>query len=446
MRRRRSRGAGRRRARRFLFFPPVGARLNRDAGRLAVSAVPLLGWAHYFLAAFTTPALPAIICVGIGPTAGFCLLGAVDARGARLGFALLAWLATSAALGLIWRPRLAVRVSCPGRVLCGTPFPLRYEVTSLRRICLRDIAVGTLFFPDPFQLRLQTERLPLLGPGATATIQGEGLARRRGRYLLPPLRYDSSFPGGLWRWGHTDWRERLLIVYPRFRRLERLELPLDARHRLDLDAARRLARSALEFHGCREYRDGDALRHVHPRSSARLGVPVVKEFQAEGRGRAAVLVDTWRAPGLAGLLRPQRDPAEQVISLAAAVVDALSRSDRVLELLAAGPGIHRFVSAGRSGYLDEALGILAALETCARDPLKRLGPLLLDEIRTIQSVCLLLTRWDACRAALVERLEVLRTELKIVVVTTDGRRPPGLPDAAVCLAERAVRQGEVTSL
>ena len=109
---------------------------------------------------------------------------------------------------------------------------------------------------------------------------------------------------------------------------------------------------------------GDALRHVHPRSSARLGVPVVKEFQAEGRSRTAVLVDT-RAGNVLSCMRARlmrEDPVEAALSLAAAITDALSTTDRVLELLVAGPQIYRFVSAGRVGYLEEVLDILAAVE------------------------------------------------------------------------------------
>jgi len=408
--------------------------------------VPLLGWLHYLLAACTTRAFFALAIAGLLPAALLFALGA-EAAISRLGFALLAWLTAGAAAGIFWRPRLRVEAATPERVICGAPFTLRYTVTNLGRRALRDLAIGTLFFPDPLQLRLRGAVIPWLAAGARATVTGSGLARRRGRYRLPPLRCDSAFPGGLWRWGRPDWRARPLTVYPAFTPLRQFDLPLGARHRQDLNASRHLAREALEFHGCREYREGDVLRHVHPRSSARLGVPVVKEFQAEGRGRTALVVDTWRAPWPTGFWQLRRDPVEQVLSLAAAAVDALARSDRVLELLAAGPGLYRFVSSGRGGYRDDALEILASLEPCARDPLTSLAPLLLDEIRAIQSVCLLLTRWDERRAELVKLLEAWQVGLKVVVVTSRTGAPGAhVPPDVVRVAARAVQRGEVAAL
>lgn len=241
--------------------------------------------------------------------------------------------------------------------------------------------------------------------------------------------------------------DRRLTVFPAHAPLTALDIPMGARHRLDTHAARQLTRSALEFHGCREFRAGDALRHLHPRSSARAGVPVVKEFQAEGMGRTAIVVDTWaRLP--ATVRRVVDDPVvEACLSLAAAVAEHLSRSDRVLELLAAGPGLYRFESAGRAGFLEEVLDILASVDPVGTDPLSRIQPVLMDEIRAIQSVCLILGRWDRKRAALVQELAAWQVGVKVILVTwREGVPPTELPDGAVCVSAGRVRRGEVVAL
>lgn len=407
--------------------------------------VPLLGWFYYLLVAHTTPRLFAVGVIGAAPTAAMFLIG-IDMEASRLGFAVLAWIVAAVAVGYVWQPRLNVRALWPTRVECGRAFVLRYEVRNSGRLWARDVGLDTLTYPDLRHLRLHPARLDALAPDACDTVDGGGLARQRGCYLLPPLRCDAAFPFGLWRWGRTDWTERRLTVYPRYSRLTDFDIPLGQRHRQDLTQARQLARSALEFHGCREFRQGDALRHVHPRSSARLGVPVVKEFQAEGRGRTAVVVDTWRA-----LWRPRRPfhgsaTVEAALSVAAAVVDALARSDRVLELLVAGPGVYRFVSAGCLGYLEDTLDILAAVEPCTADPFEQLEPLLLEEIRAIQSVCLILTRWDARRAALLQTLDAWQVGLKVVLLTPGLERPDELPPDVVCVPVRSVLRGEVAEL
>lgn len=174
---------------------------------------------------------------------------------------------------------------------------------------------------------------------------------------------------------------------------------------------------------------------------------MVKEFQSEGRSRTAVLVDTRRP--LSGRWRdllPRSSPFEAALALTAAIVEALSVTDRVLELLIAGPEVYRFVSAGRVGYFEDVLDILSGIESCREDPLDKLEPLLFGEIRLIQSVCLVLTGWDARRAALVDELEAWEVGLKIVLITPDGRRPDGLPPGAQCLGARAVLRGETTAV
>ena len=430
---------------RRLRNPPIGYQQGRRS-RLTRN-FPMVCWLYYWLTAHATLRLFVIGVVGVGPTALVILVG-FDSHMALTGFALLAWIAACMAVGFAWRPRLGVEAQMPIRVECGSRFVTRYTVTNRGRRTARDLGVDTLLFSDWLSLRRQRAWLDELLPGETETVSGTGHALSRGVYALPALRYDSGFPCGFWRWGHTGTAERTLSVFPRYTRLEALDIPLGNLHRQDLSSARELAREALEFHGCREFRDGDALRHVHPRSSARVGAPVVKEFQAEGRSRTAILVDT-RDCGFAGRARASLrhdDPLEAALSLAAAIIDSLSVTDRALELLVAGPEVYRFRSAGRVGYLDEALDILAAVEPYRGDPLDRLEPLLFEEIRAIQSVCLILTGWDARREALVREIGAWEIGVKVVLVVAHGRQVASLPPEVVCLSARDVLSGEVHGL
>lgn len=428
-----------------LRHPPVGCRRGVHTG-LQGEFLPA-SWFYYWLTAHATPRLILLGLIGLTPTLMSLLIG-LESRFVFVGFAVAAWITACLIVGYIWRPRLTVGVEIPARVEAGSRFEIRYSVTNTGRWTARDLGVDTLVYSDWRCLRLQPAAIDRVPAGATVLASGACRALRRGSYFLPGLRYDSGFPGGLWRWGRTDPSERPLFVYPRYTRLSSFEIPLGNRHRQELSHANERAREALEFHGCREFRDGDALRHVHPRSSARVGAPVVKEFQAEGRARTAILVDTRRLGTCRQALAFLRgnDPVEAGLSIAAAVVDALAATDRVLELLVAGPDVYRFRSAGRVGYLSEALDILAAVEPVRADPLDRLEPLLFEEIRQIQSVCLILTSWDARRAELIRRLEAWDTGLKILLLSQGKGRPPGFPPDGVCLDARAVLRGEEVAL
>ena len=426
--------------------PPIGYR-HGQRERLARN-FPMVRWVYYWLVAHTTPRLFLFVGSALGPVLLLVLVG-FENRVLPLAFAVLAWVAVNVVLGIVWRPRLEVTANTPSRVECGSRFETRYTVRNTGRRCARDLAVDTLIFSDWMSLRRERAHLACLPPGASETLSATGVALARGVFTLPALRYDSAFPCGFWRWGRTDSRhERRLSVYPRYARLASFDIPLGTRNRQELSAARELAREALEFHGCREFREGDALRHVHPRSSARLGVPVVKEFQAEGRSRTAVLVDTHAGSGRERLraVFTRESPVEAALSLAAAVADALSSTDRVLEMLVAGPDIYRFVSQGRAGYLEAVLDILAAVEPSRADPLDRLEPLLLDEIHAIQSVCLILTGWDRRRESLARTLDVWGVGLKVVLLTGRGGGPAGVPPEVVLVPVQEVFRGEVGTL
>lgn len=426
--------------------PPVGYLHGRQV--TAIERFPWIHWVYYWLVTHLTVRLIFVGAIGISPMVLIMLTGFED-RSFQVSYMLLAWIFSCMTVGLLRCPSLQVDAVLPQRVEAGSTFQTLYTLHNQGRRVARSIDVDTIVFSAVTYLYLHRAHCTVLNPGEREIVRGTGRARIRGVYTLPALRWDTDYPCGLWRWGKTQRIARTLVVYPKYARLEELDIPLGNRNKNELAATQERSREAYEFHGCREFRDGDSLRHVHPRSSARMGFPVVKEYQAEGRSRTALLVDTrctwWRTQSIREVLRKD-DPVEGALALAASIADALSVTDRVLELLVAGPTVFRFVSAGRVGYLEEVLDILAGIEGSTHDTLSRLEPLLFEEIRLIQSVCLLFTVWDQKRAELVRNVQIWGVGLKAVLITADGKRPPEVPDEVLCLSARAILRGEVNRL
>ncbi len=431
---------------RRLRQPPIGWQQGRR--ERFVRMFPMVCWVYYLLAAYTTPRLFLYGIAGVGPLLLFALLG-FETRALLFGYLLIAWVIVCIVAGRWWRPRLLVTFEAPLRVECGSRFTTRYTLHNCGRRSARDLAVETIVYSDWMSLRLERTHLACLPPGISTTLESGGRALARGVFFLPALRYDSAFPSGFWRWGRTLPHQRVLSVYPRYTRLISFDIPLGVRRRQEFSAARELSREALEFHGCREYREGDDLRHVHPRSSARLGVPVIKEFQAEGRSRTALVVDTCTHDSLTQRVfsrATHASPIEAALSLAAAVTDALAATDRILELLVAGNQLHHFVSQGRSGYLEEALDVLAAIEPARRDAFDGVASLLLAGTHEIDSVCLILIGWNEKRAQLVQMLEALEISYKLIIVTNSAKQRAKAPVAAEYFTPHAVLSGEVVTL
>ncbi|MGH8024685.1 MAG: DUF58 domain-containing protein, partial [Limisphaerales bacterium] len=81
-----------------------------------------------------------------------------------------------------------------------------------------------------------------------------------------------------------------------------------------------------EFVSLREYRQGDPLRRIHWRSWARIGKPIVREFEDEFFSRYALVLDTFSN-------EPYSEPFEEAVSLASSFASAIRTQESLLDLL-----------------------------------------------------------------------------------------------------------------
>jgi uncharacterized protein (DUF58 family) len=180
---------------------------------------------------------------------------------------------------------------------------------------------------------------------------------------------------------------------------------------------------ATEFVGTRDYREGDPLRRIHWRSWARRGRPVVKEYHEEYFSRVALVLDTY-LPRRAR--REDRRAFEAAISLVASIADRLSRSEEVVDVLAAGPDVYE-VSAGRSlGYLGNVLDVLACLDPCHDPPFAGVSAPLLDRLSRLTTVVAVVLDWDEPRERFLLHVRRLGVAVRVFLVRTGAAaRPEG---------------------
>jgi uncharacterized protein (DUF58 family) len=245
--------------------------------------------------------------------------------------------------------------------------------------------------------------------------------RRRGRYLLPRLGVAATDLFGLVRTRAVWLDEQVVLAYPRYYTLDELPLPMGRRYQPGGIPLASEVGDSLEFVGTREYREGDALRKIHWRSWARLGKPVVREYQEEYFSRIALVLDTFlpRKP------RPrERERLEAAISLLASVAEHFSRSEEVVDILAAGPDLYE-VSTGRSlGYLDNVLDVLACLEPSPAPPFETIGPPLFERLERLTTVVLILLEWDDAREDFLRRVRAMGVAVRVLLVHEGETRKP----------------------
>src|SRR5262249_43051425 len=84
-----------------------------------------------------------------------------------------------------------------------------------------------------------------------------------------------------------------LLVLPRRHPVPRLPLPGSRRYQLGGVILASAVGESDEFASLRDYRPGDPRRRIHWKSFARVGRPVVKEYQDEFFVRHALVLDTF---------------------------------------------------------------------------------------------------------------------------------------------------------
>ncbi len=172
---------------------------------------------------------------------------------------------------------------------------------------------------------------------------------RRGVVVVGPVRSVRGDPWGLVR-RRLEWTDPVdLYVHP-----ATVALPGGGQGLLrDLEgqATRTLSDSDLSFHALRDYVPGDDRRHIHWRSSARLGDLMVRQFEDTRRSHTAVALALDPAD------YADDDELELAVSVAASVALAALREERDVTVLA-GTGPLRVASP--RALLDDCSILVAA--------------------------------------------------------------------------------------
>lgn len=314
---------------------------------------------------------------------------------------------------LFVRPRVQLDARCADRVRVGETLPIDLHVTQQRR-WPQDLAVVPHRLPpalDP--LPVDGVRLPTLARGETAHVSLGIRCHERGVHLWHGFRVETDFPFGIYRAFRTMPAAHKVLVTPAFTPLARLTVPAGRRYQPGGIAMASRLGDSFEFIGNREYREGDNLRDMDWRATARLNRPIVREYREEYYLRVGVVLDT-HVPRTAP--RADRENFEHAVSLAAAVTDYMARSDYIVDIFAAGASLYR-LTAGRSlAYMDQILEILACVDTNPNEPFDTLEPEIVQSLAQITSVVCIFLDWNERRQRFVEELAGQGTGLKVVIV------------------------------
>ena len=332
-----------------------------------------------------------------------------------LAYAFIVWFFALGAVRFV-RPKATLRAQHSARIAAGEELPVSVEVEASQR------AGGSLWLL-PHRLPAEIDVLPENGAPVLASREGEKSAakfalrpKKRGVYRLRGFRVETDFPFGLVNAAQVFERDSQLLVYPKFEPLDRMELPTAMRYQPGGVAFVSARGESVEYIGNREYREGDNVRDIDWRATARLARPIVREYREEYFLRCAVVLDTH----LRARTQPLEDDFERAVSLCAACGDYMNRADYLVDILAAGPDLHHLLAGRGLASLDQMLDILACVEATNRSPWPVLAPALVENLEQIASVVCLFLDWDEERRNFAEELAASGTAVKIVVVRDEA--------------------------
>jgi uncharacterized protein (DUF58 family) len=166
-----------------------------------------------------------------------------------------------------------------------------------------------------------------------------------------------------------------------------------------------------EFLSLRDYRPGDPLRHIHWRSWARIGRPIVREFEDEFMVRHALVLDTFAALG-------QRQAFEEAVSVAASFACTVDTQESLLDLLFVGARAVCFTTGRGLGQSEQALEILASVQPCRTQEFAVLQELVMRHAGSTCGCIIILLAWDEPRRELVKRLRAMGLPLVVLLVVS----------------------------
>lgn len=240
---------------------------------------------------------------------------------------------------------------------------------------------------------------------------------RRGILRFSGVTIGRADPFGLCRALRKVRLPQSMVILPKRYRLPAIALPGSTKYQEGGVAMASKVGPSDEFVSLRDYRYGDPPRHIHWRSWAKSGKPVVKEFEDEFFVRHALVLDTFTSV-------PYSDAFEEAVSVAASFACTIDTQESLLDLLFVGPESFCFTAGRGLAHADQMLEILSSVRPCSKRPFSDLEHLVLDRATALSGCVCVFIEWDNQRMEFVRKLEGLGLPVLVLVVIEKGAIKP----------------------
>jgi len=267
---------------------------------------------------------------------------------------------------------------------------------------------------NPFKVAVAKEApVPTMTPGQEVEVRVELTPLRRGMLRFTGVTLARPDPFGLFRALSTVPLPQTVLILPKRYLLPAVALPGAARYQEGGVALAAHVGQSEEYVALRDYRHGDPMRHIHWRSWARVGKPVVKEFEDEFFVRHALALDTFTDDA-------HSEVFEEAVSIAASFACSLPTQESLLDLLFVGPQSYCFTAGRGVAHVEQMLEVLASVQVCADQPFRALEHLVLGHVEMVSGCICVLVAWDEARRDCIRKLKALGVPVLVLVIVPPG--------------------------
>ena len=285
--------------------------------------------------------------------------------------------------------------------------------------------------------RIPESELPPLAPGETVRITKEFVPSRRGAIEFESVTVARCDPFGLFKgFVHVRARQTMLVL-PRRYTVPEIALPGFRRYQHGGVTQATSVGDSEEFLGLRDYRDGDPLQRIHWKSFARVGKPIVKEYQDEFFERHALALDTFSE---------DEEIVEEAVSVAASLACTVDTQESLLDLLFVDGTSYCYTLGRGQHHVESLLEVLAHVRSSAPQGFSELHDAVVGRRPELSGCVLLFAAWDAQRRALVESLQASGLPVLAFVISraTDASTDTDFPDRIHPLSLGHIQEGLVS--
>ena len=289
-------------------------------------------------------------------------------------------------------------------------FPEWHAVQLADERRLRSFRVGRRRRVSPFKVAASKEApVPLMLPDEEVEISLELMPVRRGPIRLDGATVARPDPFGLYRAFLRVPAPQTVLILPHRYTVPPIPLPGTLKYQDGGVALAANVGQSDEFVALRDYRRGDPLRRIHWRSWAKVGRPIVKEYQDEFFVRHALVLDTFMGD-------PRSEAFEEAVSIAASFACTIPSQESLLDLLFVGHEAYCLTAGRGLAHSDQMLEILASVAPCADKPFEHLERLVLNHVNAVSGCICVLLSWDAHRREFVKKVQALGVPVLVLVV------------------------------